>query len=217
MIYEKLFNVQQNLVAPKDQFNEFGKYKYRSCESILEALKPLLKENKMTVLLSDTIVEIGGRVYVEATATAFDFETGEGVSVTAAAREEESKKGMDASQVTGASSSYARKYALNGLFCIDDNQDSDSTNRGEKQPFSSGKGADVKSPAEVKKSQQTAEKQPVEAPAGYFYCENCGTPLTGTVLNNGKRIDHKEVAKRVLKKYGKQLCFDCCKNAVPTD
>lgn len=132
MIYEKLFKVQQSLVAPKDQYNNFGKYKYRSCEGILEALKPLMAENKLTVILSDSVKEIGSRVYVEATATAVDIETGESTSVTAYAREEESKKGMDGSQVTGASSSYARKYALNGLFAIDDNKDSDVTNTGTK-------------------------------------------------------------------------------------
>ena len=152
-ILTKLLAVQQALKAPKDQFNGFGKYSYRSCEGVLEALKPHLQENKMTVILSDTIKEIGGRVYVEATATATDVETGEGISVTAYAREEEVKKGMDASQVTGASSSYARKYALNGLFAIDDNKDSDVTNNGDNSPQTSDKAKQGKSTGNTAKSQ----------------------------------------------------------------
>lgn len=122
----KLQRVQSILKCPKDQYNIFGKYKYRSCESILEAVKPLLSEEQLILNISDTIECIGGRFYVKATATLTD---GEGeVSTTAFAREEEQKKGMDGSQVTGAASSYARKYALNGLFAIDDNKDADSLN-----------------------------------------------------------------------------------------
>ena len=127
-IQEKLFNIQQGLVAPKSQRNNFGNYNYRSCEDILEAVKPLLKENKCTLKLTDEIIVKADRNYVEATATITDVETGETETTKGEAREEESKKGMDGSQITGASSSYARKYALNGLFCIDDNKDSDSTN-----------------------------------------------------------------------------------------
>lgn len=129
MIYEKLGAIQQALKAPKDLENKFGGYKYRSAESILEAVKPLLSENKCVLLLRDALESIEGRVYIKATAQFFDAEAPEAfIEVTAFAREEESKKGMDASQVTGAASSYARKYALNGLFCIDDNKDSDLTN-----------------------------------------------------------------------------------------
>lgn len=125
-IYAKLSVIQLNLIAPKNQYNSFGKYNYRSCEDILEGLKPCLQETKTAVTVNDEIVQIGDRYYVKATATLFDCETGESVSNTAYAREEESKKGMDASQVTGATSSYARKYALNGLFCIDDVKDADT-------------------------------------------------------------------------------------------
>lgn len=125
-IYAKLSVIQLNLIAPKNQYNSFGKYNYRSCEDILEGLKPCLQETKTAVTVNDEIVQIGDRYYVKATATLFDCETGERVSNTAYAREEESKKGMDASQVTGATSSYARKYALNGLFCIDDVKDADT-------------------------------------------------------------------------------------------
>lgn len=124
-IYEKLMKIQGSLKAPKGQYNGFGKYKYRSCEDILEALKPLLVEYKALVTINDRLVQIGERYYVEACATLIDVEDGANVSVMAYAREAESKKGMDESQVTGATSSYARKYALNGLFAIDDNKDMD--------------------------------------------------------------------------------------------
>jgi len=127
-IYGKLLAIQSELNAPKNQKNTFGGYNYRSCEDILEAVKPLLKKHNVTLILSDSMKETNNRVYVEATARLIDIETQEFVFNTAYAREEETKKGMDGSQVTGASSSYARKYALNGLFCIDDNKDSDKTN-----------------------------------------------------------------------------------------
>lgn len=127
-IYEKLLSVQTSLKAPKSQYNAFGKYNYRNCEDILEAAKPLCKEVKAVVFLSDEIVLIGERYYVKATAMFIDVESKDTLCAVAYAREEETKKGMDGSQVTGASSSYARKYALNGLFDIDDTKDSDATN-----------------------------------------------------------------------------------------
>lgn len=130
-VYEKLANVQASLKAPKGQYNSFGKYKYRSCEDIVESVKPLLKQNGLLLTMSDEIRNIDGRFYVSATATIIDIKDGTSVMATAYAREEETKKGMDGSQVTGASSSYARKYALNGLFAIDDNKDSDATNTGD--------------------------------------------------------------------------------------
>ena len=121
-LHKKLWTIQQTLNAPKNQRNNFGGYNYRSAEDILEAVKPLLQNITLTV--SDEIVLIGNRYYVKATATLSDGE--DVIAVTAYAREEESKKGMDASQLTGATSSYARKYALNGLFCIDDARDPDT-------------------------------------------------------------------------------------------
>ncbi len=127
-VYEKLMTVQTKLRAPKGQYNSFGKYSYRSCEDILEALKPLLAEVGAIVNVTDEIKLIGDRYYVEATASFIDTETGERMIAKASAREAETKKGMDDSQVTGSVSSYARKYALNGLFAIDDNKDADSTN-----------------------------------------------------------------------------------------
>jgi len=131
-VYKKLEAIQKSLKAPKGQMNKFGGYRYRSCEDILEAVKPLL--DGAVVTLSDTIREVGGRVYVEAEATFVDGENN--ITVTAYAREAETKKGMDESQITGAASSYARKYALNGLFLIDDTKDADATNTGEAQDVS---------------------------------------------------------------------------------
>lgn len=128
-IYEKLLNIQAELKAPKNQYNSFGKYNYRSCEDILESLKPLLIKYKATLIIHDEIMLIGDRYYIKATATLIDVEKGDKVEVSAYAREDEQKKGMDASQLTGSTSSYARKYALNGLFAIDDTKDSDVTNK----------------------------------------------------------------------------------------
>ena len=122
----KLMNIQNEMKVPKNLFNKFGGYAYRNAEGILETFKPLGYKYGCTLTVEDFMVEIGGRVYVKATATLYDCETPEEISVSAFAREEESKKGMDSSQVTGATSSYARKYALNGLFCLDDNKDADS-------------------------------------------------------------------------------------------
>lgn len=126
MIHEVLAHVQQALKAPKDQKNDFGRYKYRSAERILEKVKPLLYESGAVLTLSDDIVSVNGWVYVRATAT-LDV-NGESISSTAFAREEEVLKGMVAPQITGSSSSYARKYALNGLFAIDDSRDDPDTN-----------------------------------------------------------------------------------------
>ena len=126
-IHAKLSELQYKLVAPKGQYNSFGKYRYRNCEDILEAVKPLLHELKCTLTLADEVVSAGDRYYIKATATLTDIENGETLSTTAYAREEAEKKGMDGSQITGASSSYARKYCLCGLLCIDDNKDSDTT------------------------------------------------------------------------------------------
>lgn len=125
-IYEKLLNIQTELKAPKGQYNSFGKYKYRSCEDILEAVKPICAKNKATLILSDSLENIGDRYYIKATATLIDVESGENLENTAYAREESEKKGMDGSQITGTASSYARKYALNGLFNIDDTKDADT-------------------------------------------------------------------------------------------
>lgn len=123
---KRLIEIQKKLKAPKNQYNSFGKYKYRSCEDILEAVKPLLKENKLIMNITDELVYIGERYYIKATAILTDIENGEQFINIAYAREEETKRGMDGSQITGTASSYARKYALNGLFLIDDTKDTDT-------------------------------------------------------------------------------------------
>lgn len=148
---KELITIQSELKAPKSQFNKFGGYKYRKAEDILEAVKPLLNKQKCTLTITDDIVMVGNRIYVKATAT-IKNEKGEFETTTGWAREEETKKGMDGSQITGASSSYARKYALNGLFAIDDNADSDTTNDGQHQAAQ-----------QQTQTQQTAAQQPASS------------------------------------------------------
>ena len=140
---EKLKHMQGELKAPKSQYNEFGHYNYRSCEDILEAIKPLCVKYGVVCVVTDTIERIGERYYIKATVTLYDCFSSDCMFGAAYAREEENKKGMDGSQVTGAASSYARKYALNGLFAIDDTKDSDATNVGD----SGKKSGDKKAPA----------------------------------------------------------------------
>lgn len=177
--FEKICDIQLRLKAPKSQYNSFGKYKYRNCEDILEAVKPLLSEHKLVLSLTDSIEAIQGRFYVKATAIVTD---GKNVHKTEAyAREEESKKGMDGSQVTGASSSYARKYALNGMFAIDDTKDSDATNTGDKS-------------------------QPTE-----YRCENCGKPFKGLRMSDGTILTAEEVYEKSKAANGKPLCSECRK------
>ena len=163
-ILQKLAAIQSELKAPKSQYNSFGKYHYRKCEDILEAVKPLLNKYKCLLALSDELVQIGDRYYVKATAYIEDTEntTGSGghFSTVAYAREEDKKAGMDGSQITGASSSYARKYALNGLFAIDDTADSDTTNTGAEngQNRTQSKKAG-KSSAQAQKPEETQGKR----------------------------------------------------------
>lgn len=130
VLNQRVGDIQHKLKAPKGQYNSFGKYNYRSCEDILEGVKPLLKEHNLTLLIDDEIVQIGERYYVKATAKITDGR--EIVSATAYAREPDTKKGMDESQITGATSSYARKYALNALLCIDDTKDADTMDNSKK-------------------------------------------------------------------------------------
>lgn len=146
---KELITIQSELKAPKTQYNKFGGYKYRKAEDILEAVKPLLAKQKCTLIITDDIVMVGSRIYVKATAT-IKNEKGEYETSTGWAREEETKKGMDGSQITGASSSYARKYALNGLLAIDDNADSDTTNDGQHQA------------AQKQANQQAQDAQPAQ-------------------------------------------------------
>jgi len=172
-LVEKLAQVQQKLVAPKGQKNTFGNYKYRSCEDILNALKPLQNEFGFIVLLTDKIINIGDRYYVEATASIKDTASGGAIQVVGLAREAENKKGMDAAQVTGSASSYARKYALNGLFMIDDTQD-----------------ADAHAPTKAKKASKSTE--PTAKQMGMI-ATLCGTRWVG-------EIDPRGILKSLLVK-----------------
>lgn len=160
-ITQKLLNIQEKLNAPKNQKNPFGNYNYRSCEDILEAVKPLCVAEKATVLLNDEIVFMEGRFYVKATATLIDCESEEKVRTTAFAREASTKKGMDDSQITGCASSYARKYALNGLFCIDDAKDAD-TNEMRSQTQHSSKQQSQNHTANSRNSVKTAHRHKIQ-------------------------------------------------------
>lgn len=153
-LHEKLIAIQTKLKAPKGQYNSFGKYSYRSAEDILEAVKPLNAEQGLLLTITDEIKEVGGRIYVVATATVSDG-TDE-LKVSAFAREPENKKGMDESQITGATSSYARKYALNGLYAIDDNKDADTDEHKQQQ-----ENAPKKQQAQ---KQQQQKQQPTKEP-----------------------------------------------------
>lgn len=174
-----LGEVQYKLKAPKGQVNSFGHYNYRSCEDILEAVKPLLHEAGLTLTLSDDVIAVGNRVYVKATATVSDG-TG-AISNTAFAREAESKKGMDDSQVTGTASSYARKYALNGLFCIDDTKDADTD-----------------------EYQRRTQSKPIT-------CDLCHQPIKPMAKRGGGEMSSEAVAKWTRAKTGMTVCGDCYK------
>ena len=187
---EKLLVIQAKIKAPKNLYNSFGGFKYRNAESILEAAKPILVELALSLVISDEVVEVAGRPYVKATATisgtASDIpETP--ITATAYARIPDNKKGMDDAQLTGAASSYARKYALNGLFLLDDNKDADTD--------------------EYKTTTDRApEPEPTPEPTApaAFICEDCGNPITA----RGKASAEKIAASSRVK-FGRQLCYDC--------
>lgn len=186
-IYQKLLNLQQNLKAPKGQYNKFGNYNYRSCEDILEALKPIMKQENCALFINDEIVNIGDRFYVKAIATLVDCEEGKSMQSVAYAREEQSKKGMDGSQITGAASSYARKYALNGLFCIDDTKDSDATNKHNSKPQDKPRQEKYNNtPNNISSDKETQYK-----------CSECGKDI--------KQAVHAYSTHKL----GKALCRDC--------
>lgn len=177
-----LGEVQFKLKAPKGQVNSFGHYNYRSCEDILEAVKPLLHEAGLALTLSDDVVAVGNRIYVKATATVTDGT--DSVSNTAFARESETKKGMDDSQITGTASSYARKYALNGLFCIDDTRDADTD--------------------EYHRRTQPEQSQSI-------MCEHCGNPIKPLTRRDGGMMSPADVARWTQRESRMTLCGDCLK------
>ena len=158
---EKLQHIQEELKAPKNLYNSFGKYKYRNAEGICEAVKPLLAEFKMVLTLSDEIVQVGERYYIKATVTILDVESEKNIAVSAFARESLDKKGMDDSQITGTASSYARKYALNGLFLLDDTKDADSDEYHNQ----------TSKPDKVDKKPATEQKQQIETISDDMYTE----------------------------------------------
>ena len=178
---KRVSEVQQKLKAPKGQYNSFGGYNYRSCEDILEAVKPICAEHSMLLNLSDEIVNVGERYYIKATAKLYDLESDSVISSTALAREAQTKKGMDDSQITGTASSYARKYALNGLFNIDDTKDADTD--------------------EYRKNSQKAETAKAESP---IMCPKCGNE----VKSQKKRDGTIASAKAVFEGCG-GMCYKC--------
>ena len=201
-IHEKLGKIQVNLKAPKNQFNSFGKYAYRSCEDILEAVKPLLSDTGCTLTITDDVIAVAERIYVKATCKLTEIKTGETVEVSACAREAEDKRGMDAAQVTGSTSSYARKYALNGLFSIDDTKDADATN-------DHGKG---KAPAQAVVEKAQAAGVPVEKE---YKCCDCGKEFQAFTDKNGKtwsagQVYHMSESNNTD---GKARCSACMKKA----
>lgn len=190
--------VQAELKAPKGQYNSFGKYKYRSCEDILEAVKPLLHKYKLVLTISDALYYMGERYYIQATATLIDTESGEKISNSALARESAEKKGMDDSQITGTASSYARKYALNGLFCIDDTKDADTDEYKRSYP------ADAAfPPVDV----------PKRADVTITPCADCGKTLEDAVSRNGEIWSAQNIANYSTMRFGRVLCPDCQKAA----
>lgn len=211
--YQRLILIQSELKAPKGQYNNFGKYKYRNAEDILEAVKPLLKEHYFALVINDQVEQIGERYYVRSTVTLIDTlsDDKEYISTVAYAREEENKKGMDGSQVTGASSSYARKYALNGLFAIDDTKDSDTTNTGASKP--QGRANASKTAQSTAKAQKSQEK-----PDGGLIAEiEALFKATGNAEENKKRaLGDKKVAdldKQSAEKLRDQLKAHVAKQA----
>lgn len=207
-IHKKLAEIQAELKAPKNQYNSFGKYKYRSCEDILEAAKPLAITKGAVINISDDIIEIGGRVYVKATVTVTDIEDGSNITVSAMAREAADKKGMDDAQITGAASSYARKYALGGMFCLDDTKDADATNDG----------SEIKSPGKGKsKAQEVIDKAQdagIAEPAKEYKCCDCGAPFKGC-KSNGKEYSAGQIYHIAANNNtdGKPRCGTCTDKA----
>ncbi len=194
-IETRLLAIQSELKAPKSQYNSFGKYNYRNCEDILEAVKPLCVKHGAVLKLTDNLVQIGERYYITATATLANIEKpAEVITTTAFAREEAEKKGMDGSQVTGASSSYARKYALNALFCIDDTKDSDTTNTGD-----TAKRGDKPTPPAPK--------------AELCTCADCGAAIDNDRKRDGTIWFAGEIERYSKRRYGRTLCVSCMKAA----
>jgi len=194
-LVQKLARIQRELKAPKNQYNSFGKYNYRNCEDIMEAVKPFLED--LILIVSDDIVQVGERYYVKATASLID--TNEKVlSNTAFARESETKAGMDSAQITGAASSYARKYALNGLLAIDDTKDADSQDNSQKTKATPKTVKTELLEEDVQERRFFEEEgKPVRDSLGHTACIACGAQVS------------KKVEEYSMQNYGKVLCVPC--------
>lgn len=202
----RVARLQAELKAPKGQYNSFGKYKYRSCEDILEAAKPLSHKYNMILTVSDEMQYMGDRHYIKATATLWDTESSDSISSTAFAREPSVKKGMDDSQITGAASSYARKYALNGLLCIDDTKDADTE---ESRNEAAARAA----------SQSSATQSVVREIKGMpeLICVDCGSILATTAKRDGTMWMPDDIAAYSKRRFGRVLCPTCQKEAVKAE
>ena len=192
---KKLSEIQQKIKAPKNLYNSFGKYNYRNAESILEAFKPFEKEYNVFLVIADDIVSVGDRIYVKATACLHDCDTEENVSVTAFARESSEKKGMDESQITGTASSYARKYALNGLFLLDDTKDADTDEYANQKKAGEKETAEQKKRIALKKkviddicSKHKLDAKMICAGNGYDYDKMTETQLENMIASLKKKF-----------------------------
>ena len=192
---KKLSEIQQKIKAPKNLYNSFGKYNYRNAESILEAFKPFEKEYNVFLVIADDIVSVGDRIYVKATACLHDCDTEENVSATAFAREASEKKGMDESQITGTASSYARKYALNGLFLLDDTKDADTDEYANQKKAGEKETAEQKKRIALKKKviEDICSKQKLDARLicsgnGYDYDKMTETQLENMIASLKKKF-----------------------------
>lgn len=200
---------QNELKAPKSQYNSFGKYNYRSAEDILEAVKPLEAKHNILIFVSDDVEMCGNRIYVKATATAVDANgESEPIKATAFARESETKKGMDDSQITGTASSYARKYALNGLLCIDDTKDADTDQYRNQQ--------DNPAPPPQQNYQQYQQQNNPAPPIPV--CADCGQPFAGCMFK-GQMLNEFQVAEKAAKMSpdGKPRCKACREKGKPKE
>lgn len=193
---ERVIDAQLELKAPKSQYNSYGKYSYRNAEDILEAVKPINAKHGLLLTLDDHIEQVGSRYYIKALATLSDIASDESLQVTAYAREPESRKGMDDAQVSGATSSYARKYALNGLYLIDDTKDSDT---------------DEYSRLRLQKARaqsHQAEQAVADTPQPQI-CGQCVGLIEDTVNSKGQTISADAIARASQTKYGLALCWGC--------